>query len=90
MDLATLGQHVGVDLWRYRTPDGRGIRQALDFLVPYAAGERTWAFDQITPFSASTLHPLLRRAAAAWQEPTYRALASKVGGGGPWLDLVIP
>jgi hypothetical protein len=90
MDLAALGRHVGVDLRQYRTPDGRSIRQALDFLVPYAAGERTWAFDQITPFSASTLHPLLRRAAAAWKEPTYRALASKVGGGGRWLDLVIP
>jgi hypothetical protein len=90
MDLAALARHVGVDLWQYRTTDGRSIRQALDFLVPYAAGERTWAFDQITPFSASLLHPLLRRAALAWQEPRYRALADRIGGGSRWLALAIP
>ena len=89
MDLATLGAHVGVDLWNYRTPDGRGIRQAVDFLVPYAAGERKWAFDQITPFSASTMHTILRRGAVVWKEPKYRALADQVGGG-PRLVLTIP
>ena len=90
MDLATLGRHVGVDLWNYRTTDGRGIRQAVDFLVPYAAGERKWAFDQITPFSASTVHTILRRGAVAWKEPKYKALADQVGGGGPRLILTIP
>ena len=89
MDLATLGAHVGVDLWNYRTPDGRGIRQAVDFLVPYAAGARKWAFDQITPFSASTMHTILRRGAVVWKEPKYRALADRVGGG-PRLVLTIP
>jgi hypothetical protein len=62
----------------------------VDFLVPYAAGERTWAYDQITPFSASALHPILRRAASAWKEPKYRALADRIGGGGPRLILTIP
>lgn len=90
MDLATLGRHVGVDLWGYRTADGRSIRQAVDFLVPFAAGERAWGFDQITPFRPGTIHPLLRRGAAAWQEPRYRALADQVGGGSPRLLLTVP
>jgi hypothetical protein len=90
MDLATLGERVGVDLWNYRTTDGSSIRQAVDFLVPYAAGERKWAFDQITPFSASTMHTILRRGAAAWKEPKYKALADQSGGGGPRLVLTIP
>ena len=80
MALATLGERVGVDLWHYRTADGRSIRQAVDFLVPYAAGERTWTFDQITPFSASAIQAILRRGAVAWQEPKYKALADQVGG----------
>src|SRR5208283_4124843 len=33
--LATLGEHVGVDLWHYQLPDGRGLTKALDFLLPY-------------------------------------------------------
>ncbi len=71
MDLATLGERVGVELWSYRTPDGRGIRPAVDFMVPFAAGERTWPYDQITPFTASTVHQILRRGAVAWKEPKY-------------------
>lgn len=90
MDLATLGTHVGIDLWNYRTADGRSIRQALDFMVPYAAGERKWTFDQITTFRASTIHRILRRGAVAWNEPKYKALADKIGGGGPRLILTGP
>jgi hypothetical protein len=90
MDLATLGRHVGVDLWNFRTADGRSIRQAVDFLVPYAAGERKWEFDQITSFSASTMHTILRRGAAAWKEPKYKALADRIGGGSSTLILTIP
>ncbi len=89
MDLATLGRHVGIDLWSYRTPDGRSIRQAVDFMVPYAAGERRWAYDQITPFTANTMHELLRRGAVAWKEPKYRALADQMGSG-PRLILTVP
>ncbi len=78
MHLATLGERVEVDLWNYRTDDGRSIRAALDFLVPYARGEREWTHRQIRPLSYRTLVPLLRRAAAAYREPAYEALASQL------------
>jgi hypothetical protein len=90
MDLATLGDRTGVDLWKYRTPDGRSIRQAVDFLVPFAAGERPWPYDQITAFEPGALQPILRRAAAAWKEPRYAALAQRIGGGGPTQALKSP
>jgi len=89
-ELATLGGHVGVDLWNYRTADGRSIRQALDFLVPTAAGERKWTYAQITPFRPASLNPLLRRAAVVWKDPKYAALAARIGGGGPRTDLTVP
>ena len=90
MDLATLGERAGVDLWNYRTADGRSIRQAVDFLVPFAAGDRPWPYDQITPFTANAVHRILRRGAAAWKEPKYAALASRIGGGSPTLILTVP
>jgi hypothetical protein len=88
--LARLGERAGVDLWNHRTPDGRGLRQALEFLVPYAAGDRPWTYKQVTPFRAQAIHGLLRRAAVVWKEPTYRALAAKIGGGSARLDLTGP
>ena len=89
-NLATLGERVGVDLWGYRTADGRSLRQALDFMVPYAAGERKWPDPQITDFRPGVIHRVLRRAAVAWKEPKYKALAEKIGGGSPRLALVVP
>jgi hypothetical protein len=89
-DLAALGERVGVDLWNHASPDGRSLKRGLDFLAPYAAGERKWALPQITPFRPGELHPLLRRASAAWTEPGYCTLASRIGGGSPRLDLTTP
>ena len=89
-NLAAIGERVDVDLWNYRSRDGRSLRQALDFMVPFAAGERQWPEAQITAWRPDALHPLLRRAAVAWKEPRYRELAIKIGGGPARLDLVVP
>ena len=89
-DLATLGGRVGVDLSRYRTPDGRSLRGAVDFLIPYGLKERKWPYQDITGFSGAELHEVLRRAAVAWNEPRYAEIAVRLGGGSRWLDLVRP
>jgi Alginate lyase len=39
--LASIGQHVGIDLWDYKTLQGEGrgtseLQTALDYLIPYA------------------------------------------------------
>lgn len=88
-DLAALSERAGLDLWNYRTADGRSLRKALDYLVPFASGERKWTDAQITPFRPSEVHALLRRGAVAWEEPNYRELALKVGGGSPRLELTV-
>ena len=87
-DLATLGDRVGVDLWRHRAADGRSLRAAVDFLIPYGLEEQKWPYQDITGFSGAELHAVLRRAAVAWKEPRYSELATRLGGGHPWFDLV--
>jgi hypothetical protein len=77
--LATLGDRVGVDLWHFETADGRSIRKALDWLVPYATGEQKWTFEQITTLRGGSLAPLLRRAAMAYREERYEKLIEKLG-----------
>lgn len=63
MHLATLGEHVGVDLWHYETADGRGIRAALDFLLPYAFGDQAWPYPQLGNWLPDEVFPLMKRAA---------------------------
>lgn len=74
--LARLAREAGVDLWTFRTPDGRSLRAALDYLVPFASGRAPWPHRQITPFDGAALAPLLVQGAAAWQVGSYRALAA--------------
>jgi hypothetical protein len=46
--LADMAQRAGVDLWNFETTDGRGIRKALDFLLPFVRGEKKWEYKQIS------------------------------------------
>jgi len=78
MLLAQLGENVGVDLWNFETPDGRGIRKALDFLLPFAAGDRKWPYQQLGGFSPRALAPALRRAASKYPDARYGALLARL------------
>ena len=51
--LANMGQNLEVDLWNFETEDGRGIRKAFDFLLPYAAGNKKWEYQQISSLENS-------------------------------------
>jgi hypothetical protein len=76
-ELACLGGHVGVDLWNFRTSDGRSLRKALDFLVPYVTGQQKWPGEQIVEFNASEIVPPLLAAADRYHEPRYADAAAK-------------
>lgn len=77
-DLATAGQSAGVDLWNFNTPDGRSIRKALDFMLPYTVGGKSWEHQQILKYDVDTMFPLLRRAAIAYHEPAYEEMIAKL------------
>jgi hypothetical protein len=79
--LATLADRVGVDLWHFQTADGRSIRRALDFLVPYAkTPPEKWPFQQIVAFDRAELAPIYRQAAVAYREPGYEQTVSQLPG----------
>lgn len=77
--LATLSRRTGVDLWNYRNKEGAGIRTALDWLTPYAAGEKKWEYQQIAAYNKIEMHELLLQAARVYGDNVYHAKAEAMG-----------
>lgn len=91
--LARLGEQVGVDLWSYRTKDGRSLRAAFDWVLPYALGAKGWEHKQISQENFGPLAHLLRLAAVAYQAPAYEQALAKLSVTGDekmWADFYLP
>jgi len=78
--LARLGETVDVDLYNYRTADGRSLRAALDWMTPFATGQKPWTHKQITKQTFTPMATLFRQAAIAYHEPAYEKLIARVKG----------
>ncbi len=78
--LAIMGEYVGVDLWNYKTKDGRCIAIALDYLLPYLdVPRKPWPFKQIVPKKAEVpeILPEMRMASILFKKPEYVSVAAK-------------
>jgi hypothetical protein len=69
--LCTLAELTGIDLWNYRNKDGAGVRTALDWLEPYALGQKKWDYQQISEYDRGAFFALLLQAAAKYKEHRY-------------------
>ncbi len=76
--LAELGENMGVDLWNFKTADGRGIRQAIDFLYPFTTAGKKWPYQQIDPFEPEKLYSSMRRAAGHYGDEGFKKAMSGV------------
>jgi hypothetical protein len=94
-NLAMFAQRMNIDLWNYKTADGRSLRAAVDWLAPYASGEKQWDGMQITePKMVETVR-VYRFAAKGFQDQKYEdvvAGARKRGNlkPGDLTDLLYP
>jgi hypothetical protein len=78
-NVADIGTNRNIDIWKFSTTDHRSIKQAIDFLVPYATGQKKWPYQQIDPFDGD-FFPVFRRASIALNDPYYEQLISKLNG----------
>ncbi|HET6996321.1 MAG TPA: alginate lyase family protein, partial [Chitinophagaceae bacterium] len=84
--VATLSGKAGIDLWNYKTSQGVGIRTAFDWLLPYALGEKTWTWQQISKYNKNEVYPLLLQAAFTFNDPKYFSLAAGLKDEDPGID----
>ncbi len=80
--LAVLGERVGVDLWRFEMPDGRSIRRAIDFLLPFALGQKEWPWTTLSPLNPERMYLSTAFAAFQYHDERYRAAHLR------WKDLM--
>jgi len=79
-EMATLAEETGINLWNYNNKENASIRTALDWLIPYAMGDKPWTYQQISPYSKNQIYPLLLRAADQYKDPRYLDYANKIDG----------
>jgi hypothetical protein len=48
--LAVVANYMGIDLW-HTEKDGRGIKNCMEWLLPYLLKQKEWAYKQIEPMS---------------------------------------
>lgn len=71
LNLAAIAAIVDVDLLNYSTRQGQGIKSAIDWLIPYASGEKDWIWQQITDLDNSSYIEIFRRAAIYYHDEKY-------------------
>lgn len=76
--LAAEARLADVNLWSYRAPNGASIRSALDYLLPYAEGQKQWTHKALNGVDGASLTEPLLLAALNYHEPAYLAAAKKV------------
>lgn len=78
--LATMGDYVGVDLWNYESKDGRSIKKALDYLLPFYLKEKEWPFEQIADLDNQRIYTLLLKASKHFSSGNYSEYLKKLSG----------
>lgn len=78
MSFARASEHLGRNLWDRKNDKGVGIQDALDFMLPFATGEKTWEYDQISDFDGSKLQAALYLGALKYKEEKYLNLAKNL------------
>ena len=71
--LAHLGDRVGVDLWHYHSADGRSLRKAVEYVLPYADAKQAWPHPELH-FKRSDLLDLLEQARPLLDEKQFQQL----------------
>lgn len=75
---ANAAKTQGVDLWHYQTTDGKSLRKAIDFLMPFVTEGKPWPYQQINPYKTQDFYRLLLIAAEEFKDDNYRKQAEKI------------
>jgi hypothetical protein len=85
--VADLASCVGRDVWGSATADGRGLKIAIEFLLPYVGRESEFPYPDPKREPSEQSLELFSRAAWAYREPKYARAATVLAGFKPDSDI---
>lgn len=86
-NLASMGEQLGMDLWNYRTNDGRGLEMALEYIAKYAGADNKtqWPYKEIEGTKGDWWEPyndmlpiVLFHAASVYKNKNYEITIEKI------------
>lgn len=86
--MAEVGHNLGVDVWKYKAPNGVTLRKVVDFLIPGALhGAPSWPYQQIGVFDQSIAADIFHAAAEEGGDTTSAGALKQMplpAGGDTW------
>ncbi len=86
-NLAAMGEQMGIDLWNFKTEDGRGLELALDYIAKYSGSEniQQWPHKEIEGTKGDWWNPyydmlpsVLFHAAKVYQKENYNTAMEQI------------
>ena len=91
--VARLGRHLGVDLFAFRSTEGRSIRLSLEYNAPYVLGKKPWPGEQILSLSYNEIAETYWRAAIGFPDREFANVVHQLPNGAsprPIVQLLDP
>ncbi len=85
--IAELGRCLDIDLWRAATPEGRGLKAAIDFIAPYVGREKEFPYPDLKPGPNEQSFEVFSRAAQAYGDMEYRRAAATLAHYNPDSEI---
>ena len=76
--IAKLAENVNVSLWNHQITEGKNMKNALAFIVPYLKNEKVWEYEQIQKISYGETIKILKYASRKYNNPEYEEIAKKL------------
>ena len=76
--IAKLAENANIQLWNQQISEGKNMKNALEFIIPYLKNEKVWQYEQIQKIGFGETIKILKYASQKYSNPEYEALAKKI------------
>ncbi len=76
--VAKLAENLNISLWNHQISEGKNLKNALEFIMPYLKKEKVWEYEQIQKISYGETIKILKFASLKYNNPEYEEIAKKI------------